>query len=622
MPELVNYLNSLDGVLPPKIVSSIRFMITTYTAYCRPGIFNNCTSGLTVSDILRKSAAGMSSFQIVEDTISDPLIRDIYVLLTSSDDDNVDSSAIQALTYAKYAKALHDSKWQQMLYYSAIRIFDYVNITKNSISYVHGDDIVDVGVSNVVTIDDEVYIIPSEIDHEGRTGSSSAYDSVFEYVDDHVDLLFSDNDVSAHKMCVAIDEYSASIRDKFPDERYNVRDNRGILQRDDYYMNYIARSFYDICITLGARFIVLEDYDAVGFSFLQSAFISYNKSTGISVDIAPVLYAADVYVVSDLDRCDLYVVGIFKPRGSKRYSKGRVSSSPYDAVVHNSNWASVIFDSYSGPVLVLFESFPLAIVNHNGFIVAPVKYSKSLVWCPASPHRTRGFVLCGANVTDYPVLGSYDNSLRDYFLDLFFFSFYRNYLIFPDDCRISTLWNKVLDLRIFHCLSVPAPSFNLFYDGSFLFLDKDKYYVFTGSTLGYTDYSLMDVIGKLRSRVDDDGFVKESTFLLVSGFTRIDLESMLFRGLLVLKTVSGERFVSSFYWRGYDDVSAIDNNTSFSFSKLYERENNVIICGDGSTFGDVSQPVVSIIPVSGTYNSIINNITGARGVTSILSMFK
>jgi len=356
------------------------------------------------------------------------------------------------------------------------------------------------------------------------------------------------------------------------------------------------------------------------FSFLQAAFISYNRSRNVPVDEAPVLYSAETYDIDKLDRCDLYVVGIFNPRGAKRYSQGRQGSSIIDNLTFNTEWAGKMFGQYDTPVLMLFEAFPLAISYHNGCYVTPFSFSKSLYWCPASPHRTRGFILCGFD-NDYHIqLGCYDNSLRDYFIDLFFFSAYRNKMIFPVvDKRVLYTWELIMDVRIKCGGVVPIPFFDLFYDGSFLFFDKDKYSLYTGNSLGYDDFDLMSALTKLRSRIDENGFVKESTFLLVSGFTRIDLESMLFRGILKLKTISGERYVSSFYWRAHDFVVPVQE---FNFSQMFERDNDVLLLDDGSVFGSISKPVLNIIPVNCSYNSFVDNIGGAYGVTNILTMFK
>lgn len=613
-----SFLNAVSQELPPDIATCVRFLITSYATYCKPMFMMHSTD--TVAQILSKSNAGRVSSDFVFEHIKEnTLVGDIYQLLISYDDDDVELPAIQALVYAKYAKALHATKWQRLLYYSAIRVFDYVNISKDAIEYVHGDDVVNVGISNVVTIDQEVYVVPSEIVYEGRSHVSPAHDFSFEYVDDHIDKLSGEDSFSTYKLCVAVDEQSASIRSTFPDERYNVRDNRGVLHRDDYQMNYLARSLYNVCLTMKARYVIVEDYDSAVFAFMQAAFVSYNRSRDLPVDDSPVLYCAETYDISKIEQCDLYVVGLFAPRGSKRYSAGRQDDNILTSLPHNSAWAAKMFDKYENPVLMLFEAFPLGIACHKGVLVAPVQYGKPLRWCPASPHRTRGFVLCGYETDSFVSIGRYDVSLRHYFIDVFVFSTYRNKLIFPQDPRISKTWSSIMRVRLQWGCVMPCPSYDLFYDGSFLFFDKDKYVVYTGNSLGYDDFDLMSSLVKLRPKLDERGWMKESAFLLNTEFKRVDLESMLFRGLMKLKTIAGERYVSSIYWRNEYDQQEVQ---PYNFKDDYARDNNVLLLEDGSVFGDISKPIVGVIPVPETFNTFIDNIGGAHGVSNILTLFK
>jgi len=94
---------------------------------------------------------------------------------------------------------------------------------------------------------------------------------------------------------------------------------------------------------------------------------------------------------------------------------------------------------------------------------------------------------------------------------------------------------------------------------------------------------------------------------------------MLFRGIMKLKTIAGERYVSSIYWRNEYDQQEIQ---PYNFKDDYARDNNVLLLEDGSLFGDISKPIVGVIPVPETFNTFIDNIGGAHGVSNILTLFK
>jgi hypothetical protein len=639
--DLQMYVDGMRSEIPEDVYNAVKFMIDVYMVYCRP-IFMNVNSAFDVATILKTRSVNNGSFELVRNTIHDPLVMQIYDILTDNVDMNVESAVVEALGFNRFAAALEKTRWHQQLYFAAARMFDYVRISKANVTYVINDDEVDVQECDAgITIDDVYYALPDVIDvDDGHSSVSASSDIVCSYIEDQFDMLCDeDTEVAVGKVSTAVG-FLSNIRTVYSDYYHNLNDSRGLLSTDAYDMNYKIRAFYNLVRSTGVKSVVLEGYDSVVYNFVEAAFISYNKSLGLSVHDAPVLYASDVYRTDEIIKgAEMVCVNFFSFFGSPHEVSFEDCLDANKKSQFNEQWYETEIQKYYGDeryssvtfIVLGFNRFPVHFSKFNGCIGVPGFLSSDCYWYPVNPYNLSGFVLfhkgshsSGHQMPQYSVavFGRYNTKFKSWLINVFTANIFRNSKIFPTDGRLSSHKDKVKSK--YYELNSNYPLYHEFwFDGAYLFFDPDKYVIVKNASNdeAFRDYDIIRLLVELRVKAVD-GMIKQNVFLYSTGFSQQKLDQLIYMGKLRCVTVKGEKFLRSAYWIDHDVIGGNGECESIFPKRFDEVLSSVMICSDGMIFGDIEVPTQSVVELKESYNDVINVCAGRRGVASILSIFK
>jgi len=628
--QILQTCAALKGQLPNDVFKTIEFMIQTYATYCIPSILNSNPEKTPVDSVFRMSAVGGNRYELISKNISNPVVKQVYDILVDKGNIAI-PSALEALTLFKFSGELNDHARNNHVMFALNSVIDYIVLEKEKITIVADHEVIVIDEKcNDVIVGNDLYVLPLEVSSVSDSDSLKNKDYALSYVVDQYELsnLFNeDGGVISPKEYLAVDEYSAKVREEYADSYYNIRDGRGIYDRDSYDINYRARALYNICVTFSLESIFLDKFSKDHLLFLSGYFEICNKGgPGIK---GPKIFSRDVYEEDSVS--EAYLLNVDRMLGKNHYVGNRNADDLYSVYQLNQLWAEDEFGVSDKIVQIRgYESIPFHVFGEK--VGEDVIYSvpgldDSYYWFPVSPHRFRGYVV-KINLTHFQaddrLLGivkfgyklSASRLFGVYLRSVWFMSWYRNRKIFHKVKSVCDFWDKIIDDNFLKYGGQFKRFMTYYYEGKFFLFSRTG----TKISVPYSMLDEVDVIKKLLSVSSYviDGSIKESTFMSVTGLSRRQIESLVVSMRVVRRTYGGEKFLYSSYWA----VPKIDPPPDEVIIGNKSLIQNTYVTVDGKIIGNFFGPVGVITPVTDTYTGFISDLSQKVSSKAIVSVDK